>query len=354
MTWAFVVASTSGTHLGDLLGAKSRSLSFPIDAPATAKWTSRGDDPGALLTIELATDLMAYRDGTLMFRGRNGATGDDIDANTHKTTWSSVGYRGFRRLIWPTSTRTFSAVDQATIAWTLISNSQSLADGNLGITNGSTATGTLRDRTYDAGKPIGEAIDELAAVIGGFDWDISPAMVFQLWPSPAYRGTAVGWAAVFGDTISKVKRDVDPATFATDLYGTGGDTTTPITRSAASRGAAGRWESTVSWSDVSVQSTLVQHTEAALAEAENLVPTYQLTVAKGRWSPSDAWLGDTVRFVCHSGRLNVDTTGRIVQVDITIDDDGNEQTVITLDRRPVTLTDRLISTQDRLATLSRR
>jgi hypothetical protein len=355
-TWAWVIAATDGTHLGDLIGAKSRTLSFPINAPATAKWTSRGDDPGALLTIELATDLMAYRNSQLMFRGRVGATGDDIDANTHKVDWSAVSYRGMlaRREIWPTSTKTFTGVDQATIAWTLINDTQALPDGDLGITNGSSATGTTRDRTYEAGKPIGEALDELSQVIGGFDWDISPALEFQLWPAPDYRGATLGWAAVFGDTISRVKRAVDPATFATDLYGTAGDGTTPITRSATSRGPAGRWESTVSWSDVTVQGTLVEHTEASLAEAENLAPSYQLTVAPGTWTPADAWLGDTVRFVCRKGRLNVDTTGRIVQVDITVSDDGDEQAVLTLDRRPVSLVDRLMSTQDRLATLSRR
>jgi hypothetical protein len=38
-------------------------------------------------------------------------------------------------------------------------------------------TGQLRDRVYDPGKSVGELIQELSEVIGGFDWDVvSPSL----------------------------------------------------------------------------------------------------------------------------------------------------------------------------------
>lgn len=354
-TWAWVIADTTGAHRSDLTRAKNRKLSFKVDAAATASWSTTGDDPGAIATTALASDLMVYRNRELFYRGRVNIPKDKVDETTHGVTWSAIDYRGVldRRLIWPGMTTSFTGVDQATIAWTLISQTQTRPEGGLGITNGSTPTGVTRDRDYETGKSLGESIDQLSQVIGGFDWEIGADLQFRVWHPQ--RGSVVPWVADHGGTIADVERDGDSQDFATDLIGYGGEGTTPVVRSVTPpRGPAGRWEATMSWTDVTKQTTLVEHTEAALADMSTLTPSYKLKVKRGAWTPSDAWLGDTVRFICRSGRLDVDTTGRVLQVDIALDEDGGEEVTLTLDRRLPRYEDRLVSMADQIATLSRR
>ena len=192
----------------------------------------------------------------------------------------------------------------------------------------------------------------MSRVIDGFDWDISPDLQFRLW-YPA-RGSSGGWAAVWGDTIRGVERTVDPSGYATDVYATGAESLSPITRSTLGTREAGRWETVASWPDVSVAGTLAEAASATLADAEVVRPAYRLRVSPGAWTPTDAWLGDTHRIVVRRGRLDVDTTGRIVAVDIALDGAGGEDVTLTVDRRPVDLADRLLGMSGRLGTLERR
>ena len=100
--WVYVIAEQDGSEVADLVGARDRRMSWRIDAPATVTWTTTGDDPGALEAHELRRDLIVYRDGQKMFRGRIGATSDRLDTTGHTVTWSAVDYRGLlaRRIIW--------------------------------------------------------------------------------------------------------------------------------------------------------------------------------------------------------------------------------------------------------------
>ena len=76
--------------------------------------------------------------------------------------------------------------------------------------------------------------------------------------------------------------------------------------------------------DVTVATTLQQDADGFVALYGDLEPAYTLTLAPGRWSPADAWLGDTVRVIVRSGRLDVDTSVRITAVGIDVDDNGRE------------------------------
>lgn len=357
--WSFVVADTSGSHLSDLIHAHSRSLTWSLSGPATCSWSTSGDDPGALATVETATDLMAYRDDALMFRGRVGSSQDELDGTKHTITWSAADYQGLldRRLIWEYATTSWTATDQATIAWGLIDGAQTRPNGAMGITNASAPTGVLRDRTYDYGKPVGEALQQLAEVIDGFDWDISPELAFRLWYPT--RGTQRDWAAVYGDTVGKVTRSFDTSTFANYIYGTGGevDGAPLISRVGVTTppGPEGRWDLFQSWSDVTILATLQDHTAALLADSSTIRPTYELTIRQGAWTPDDAWLGDTTPLVIRSGRLDItEPSGRIQQVKIDIDDNDVETVTLSYGRRPVTLVDRLQNSNSKIATLSRR
>lgn len=355
-SWTIEAGTTAGVRATDLLAATDRRFSFRLSAPSTVDFALAGDDPGLAHIVELASDLWISRDSTLLLRARVGPTADALDADRHKVTVSAVDYRGVLagRLVWPGSTTSFTAVDQASIAWQLIADTQALTGGGLGITNASSATGRTRDRDYEVGKRLSEAIDQLGAVIDGFDWDIDPDLAFQLYYPQ--RGTARDLAIVWGDTASQVDRKVDTSDYATALRCSGADSLTPVTRVAAGIATApeGRWETQIGDSDIAKAVTLGDKADAALLERSVILPAYTATLRAGVWSPSTLWLGDTCRVVVRSGRLDVDTTARVVQIDVSVDDNGAETVKVTFDRTPADLSRVLAGMRGRLTDLERR
>lgn len=343
--------------LGEWVDVWGLSVSWDLKGPATAQWKSYGDDPGALQAVETATDALIYRDDKLVFRGRLGPSSDVIDQDDHKVSWSAVDYRGLldRRVVYGFlgTGLSFTNVEQTEIAWALIYSAQEFTSGwvvvpeqgNMGITEATTPTGRRRDRTYVAGKHIGEAITQLSEVIDGFDWEITPELEFKTW-YPG-RGTNRNWVADLGGSVRGVSRRLDTKDYATDSLGIG-DNIKSYNNYVGDRGKGGRWDSSPSWTDVTVQNTLDEHTAAYQADASILRPTYSLDLRRGAWSPDDAWLGDTTRIVIYSGRLAVDTTSRISGIDIKVDDNGEEAVTLTYGRREVTLQDRLRVIEDGL------
>lgn len=362
--WSFVVADTDGTHRSDWIRARNRELEFDLNGPATAKWESDGDDPGAIAASEITSDLLAYRDGQLMFRGRMGSTGDELDENRHTVQWAAVDYRGllWRRNVFFVVSKT--ATEQTAIGWALIDNAQQDTfgaidwGGDMGITDASTATGRTRDRTYSHGKSIGEALTQLGDVIDGFDWDISPNLEYRTWYP--HRGSSAAFAAVHGDTVTRVRREVDTSDYATDVFGYGATnqdtnlTSMYLASAPSSRGPGGHWDANFSNPSVTVAATLQEQTEADRLRRSVITPSYECTLRAGVWAPSVAWLGDTTELHIDSGRLNVHTTGRIVAIRISIGGSGEETVTITYDRRPISQADQLAKVMDLLAALNLR
>lgn len=88
----------------------------------------------------------------------------------------------------------YSDVAQETIAWNLIAHTQAQADGDLQITNGTHAgTSRTRDREFCAlERPnIAEAIESMAELDSGFDFEISPTKVFNTWAPRRGTGASV-------------------------------------------------------------------------------------------------------------------------------------------------------------------
>lgn len=69
---------------------------------------------------------------------------------------------------------TYTGIDQLAIARALVTYAASRPGGDLGIELGAEVSGVLRDRTYSRYDQawIGQRLDELAAVGGGFEWRI--------------------------------------------------------------------------------------------------------------------------------------------------------------------------------------
>jgi hypothetical protein len=321
--WAFVLATAAGEPVAEFLNAQGRSVTWRRDDPAEASLSVLGDDPVAAQINELLSDLLVYRDHRLVFRGRIGATSDTLDGTTHTVQLSAVDYRGLldRRIVH--SAVTYTGVDQSQIAWNLINTSQGLSGGDVGITRGPTWNhGVTRTRNYEAGKSIGEAIQQLGNVIDGFEWEIDPELRFRTWQPQ--RGAARDFVAEYGNTVDSVSRGVDPSEYANVVRFAGDpDTTTAVTEVAADIATRpeGRFEVALGDTELKVQQTIQNRADRQLAVRGVIRPSYSLGLRPGKWQgPDQLWIGDTLRVVVRSGRLDVNTVDRVEEITVSVGD----------------------------------
>lgn len=360
--WRFTATSRMPANepQGDLSDARSRKLAFKLRDTAQLTLAISGRSPQLGWLEELRSDVIAYRwsdaAGAFVprFRGCITQSEDEISPTIHTVTLTATGYRGVldRRSL--RAGLTFAATEQATIIGQLFT----LGDkpfgysGALGLAqafmnpDGSplagNATGVNRDRTYYPGQVIGAAIDNMSTDLPGpFDWGVEPstdhAGVASLWYPQ--RGTTRPFVAEYGATVSDVTRAVSTTAFANYSMVTGATpegATSALFAEAFGDGwndpvayPEGAWMAVTGQPDVSVVATLQQSANGNVALYGDLEPSYTLKMVAGRWSPDDCWLGDTVRLIVQSGRLNVDTSVRITAVAIDIDETGTEAATLT-------------------------
>ena len=356
--WTLVAFLPNGTALSELTDASDRKITARLSDPSTIEWSMRGTDPAAAVIDELATDVIAYRDNVPVIRGRVGPSADDLSGDSHRVTFAAPDYRSLlgRRTVWAGSTNAYLSTDQATIAMDLIADSQALVGGNLGISQGATTlTGRLRDRAYEEGKSLGEAIDQLADVVDGFDWDIGVSLTFDLYYPR--RGRPKDFVAHWGSTVTSLRRSVDPSGYANAVRVSGATGTTAVSSAVADLASRpeGRWEAQVGYTDVSNQSTVAEKAAYELAERSVIRPSYTATLRPGVWQgPGALWLGDECRLVVRSGRLDVNTTVRVHEVAVSADDDGNETVDVTFDRPRSSFVRRVTDAERQVVNLERR
>lgn len=318
-----------------LTAARSRRVTFRLRAPSEASFTLDGDNPQATEITELVTDLHIYRDGERLYRGRVGATRDTADADRHTVDVQTADYRALllRRILYDSDQLSWVATDQADIALELIGETQSRIHGDLGITEGvGNPTGVTRDRNYEPGKPIGEAIQELSEVIDGFDWDINPdtKALDIYYPE---RGTDNGVVLDYGGLVTGFTRAVDPSRYANAVRLNGDELLLAESREAADLGsrAEGRWDAQHGYTTITDQGTLDDRADWHIEQDQLLVPAYTLRLRAGRWEgPDHIWLGDPCQVVLRAGRLEVDTVQRVWEIAVSLGDSGEEDVQVTL------------------------
>ena len=93
----------------------------------------------------------------------------------------------------------------------------------------------------------------------------------------------------------------------------------------------GIWATAEEDTSIVEQSELQARATARLQELELLTPTYTVDLVRGFWQgPDHIWLGDTVRLILRSGRVQEDVSLRVTGVDVTVGDDGSEDVSLTV------------------------
>jgi len=377
----------SATGVGEIVDARSRRLEIGWNTPAKLSFTVDGRSPAAAEVLELATECMAWRDGTLMFRGVVTQSEDTVSEQAHTVNFACHDYLAIltRRFLTPPAPLVYTQTDQDTLVADLVNRANTTTSGN-GATSfvpGSrlplvvrqlnpdgtaraALSGQLRDRTYEGQTSIGQAITDLAGVINSYDVDVwSNAGAdgydwLRLW-YPSRGVTRNDMVLQYGATVASFTRAVNSTDYANYWRALGNQTTQGAPQMYADRWNAdannvsvtpvGLWPDGSNESDVSVQATLNDKAAGALNTAGVLVPSYTLALRPGAPIPN---LGDTVPLLIRSGRLNVTTTIRVLAINYAISDDADELVELTVGRPVLTLTSLFVKQRRDIDALARR
>jgi hypothetical protein len=376
----------SDTGIGELVEARSRRLDQSWNQPAQFTFTIDGHSQGAALIQELRQDIIVWRwDVTQgkdipFFRGPIAQSEDQINENGHVVTVTCHDYLAMYGRRFLTSTLTVTQQDQDLLVNSLVqmgarslTNSAGASlypgitlpfngatkvnpDGSARTSLSNTLGAPLRDRTYFGQQFLDQAIDNLATVISGFDYDVLPRSDLNGYDTfriffPVQGVTRSDFALVYGSNVAEITRTVNSSDFANyeRVLGNNGveDGSLPQVYSEAQTsdatagqvGSVGVWMSGENASDVAIQSTLDSKAQGDLAQASLLVPSYTLQLTPGWYVPGTPNMGDVVPFVINSGRLAINTTIRIVGISYSIGDDGQEDVALTVGRPTVSFTE---------------
>jgi hypothetical protein len=336
-TWKFAVGPASFGADTELTAATGRRVTVRLGQASDASFNINGRHEQASAVDELVSDLWAYRDGSLLHRGRIGTTSDVVSADAHACTFTAPDYRALleRRYLYDEDKLSYVQEDEASIAWQLVQLTQGRAGGDLGITRGSgQTTGFKRDRLYPAGKGIGESISQLGDLDGGFDWEIDPELKLNIF-NPE-RGRATNEVLEFGGAVDSFTRAFTPAEYGNAVRASAAaDPRAPEYRAVADIATRpeGRFEIERGFPDILEQSTLVAKADYLIADAQVLRPTYTLTLKAGRYpGPEKLWLGDTCKVVLRSGRLDESSQQRVMEISFEPTGEDSETVRVTVGR----------------------
>lgn len=272
------IATTGGAVLAEVTDFGGWTLTENLDDGCSISFDTRGDSAAALNIDELASDVLLSQNTTLLHRMRIvgvsqtwGPSGeDDVAAQ-------AVCYRRLLKKAHVRTVQTFAGVSQGTIVWDLIQHAQAATGGNLGITLNSAGPAVLRDRTYEAGKNIFDAISELTQVSNGLTWEISPTLALTVSQPSAYPTNTM--PLEMGGIARSMSRPSSASQFANAVIVSGdAQTTVPYVAATAGIGTdpRGRWERFASFSDISIQATLVEQGDGLLEESISPASTWTI------------------------------------------------------------------------------
>lgn len=331
----------AGVARGELR-ALDAALTLRLDEPSDLVLRVNGLSTEAALLQPLESDILVYRDGVKVMRCVVGAVQDTLDAQGHYVDVNAVDYRGRldRRILLADSNH--NNEPDVDIAWDLIQDAQSATGGGMGISLGAVPTGVNRKLTFLAGETVRGAIDRIANVDNGFEWDIDPELQFVAWR--AARGENRGRVLDYGGLAAAVRVNTDPTLFANAVRVVGDSTTAASVQTDIVAGV-GRWDTETNLPTIDDQDLVDATAARVLTDGATDWVAYEVLLRDAlgvqQWNGlGDIGLGDTVRLVVRSGRLDVNEDLRVRTLNVRLDGNGGEFVTLQLGGRRRRVDDR--------------
>ena len=325
-------AWNDASTIREIRAATNRKLTLRLRAPSTLSFSVSGDHPQAAMIQELVTDVQVNDGATAVFWGRCFQATDTAGDSKFTTNFTFMDYRQVlaRRELRQADTVMGGALektylgDQGALVGALLGAAQARANGNYGITQGVGATtGVSREILLRVGDSIGDTIQDISELSSGFDWDVSPGKLLNVYyPN---RGLNNGVGLEYGKTVQSFTRTKASGAFANDTLATGGSATIPASYTSGTVGAdaMGRWDVTESFPSISIQATLASRATFIGQQKAQLLPTYNVQLVPGFWKgESHIGRGDTVRLRVKRGRVNDNALFRVNDISVELGNDG--------------------------------
>lgn len=336
--WQVVIGQNNIGPQYELTTVSQRALSYHLTDSASFTFTMNGYDPALKYIVELVTDVWVYRNGVLMFRGRIASAGDQLDgeADTYTVNITAFDYREWlsRQLLQPSHKWSWKQQTQAQIIKDMFTYCVS---GQSGI-HPTFTIDTSRMPTTKVNFDVtpGTSIKETLGTMAGFGWQVFPnsSMGITLQAiSPYFYNYNDNFVLSFGGTISTIARTYDTGGYANSVVYTGDMNLAPIQSDVSGIASLlqGRLGLCLS-NPAIIDKTHLASAAASAATAQLAVaPSWSCGLKPGAWqSSTDAWIGDICRFIVKKGRLAVDASYRITDIDLGINDDSTKADDVTM------------------------
>jgi hypothetical protein len=351
---SFVLCSYTGEPIGEVLGASQRKLSRRRNTPGVATIQLQLHDAQALLVQPGLSRLKIYRSATPAELALNPAAAkqlvwygslpaENVEEDTDNGTLTAIFWDPRWVLLnrFLQSPASFAATDQGSIVWQVV-NTQNLRQDTW-LRQGSTTTGIVRDRTYDAGKNVAALIDDMTKVTSGLDLDVVPIDGYTTFSDRrmgtlntyARQGTDKPNTLLYimrerggsggGGNIMGLKRTYAPLLNSSTQQGTDPDGVASAQTYAIATGFD-LLETYDTASDAFTATGLLE--KAAGVVSENVALRQILTIGSTTWEAplpfADYDLGDTIRLSARVGRVVLDRVSmRVDGYDVEADQEGN-------------------------------
>jgi hypothetical protein len=302
-------------------------------------------------TIPGRTAVYVDRDGVLVWGGVIWSREyNSADQHLKLSAREFESYFERRRIL---TNQTFTAVDQLTIAQTLVNQSQAITGGNVGIvvpTNTSGVTVTKTYYTYEY-KTLYSALLDLSRATDGFDFNVRVAYdgggnptksLVMSYPKSGTRYSATNPSGLVFEfpagNVVEYSYPEDASIAANNVYAVGaGSNEGKLTATGVdSTKVTDGWpllEDSVNYSDIT-DSTLLQKLANGQVAAVAYPPTTLRLVTPPSQNPvlGTYFIGDDIRIRITDDRFptGLDATYRLVALNVTPGENGPERATLTL------------------------
>ncbi len=344
MQWSFAATDRVGANRA-FLEARGFELTRRQNSFADARFSldRQGDAAGKAAEVQSGSRaLAAWRETDagvqVMFRGQIHTPVDEMDGDSASVTATAADPIWWLQHRYVRSDVTFTGQDAGSgIAWPLISTQNGYETTHLA--SGVIDSSVNRDRTYQAGQQVGDALSNLANVENGFFFKARPvdglgatfALLDVSYPNSGVY--APGAVFEFGrgtaGTIDAVPTiEEAPPVNRVTVFGDSSATVPAVAQDVASIATYGLVERIVTFSDVVVQATLQAYANELLRPEP--AKTFSFSCAPSPLSPApllgvDFNVGDTVRVRVDEWRASIDATCRVIAATVAVDDDGRSE-----------------------------
>lgn len=237
------------------------------------------------------------------------------------------------------STWYYSNTDAGSIAWGLINESQNETNGDFGITQGNIQTSVNRDRKEYDYDNIRDAIIALSEVENGFDFEITPEKVFNVY-YPKIGQSKPDVVFTFPGNIRSLSFGRDGGLMGNQIIavgsGFGDDRTQQIVDDTVLQSAYNLRQRVITRNNVQTEATLLEHANEELRVRKSFldIPVVELD---GNIDPQFGSydIGDEVE-IDISEQLEifspVNGKFRIEEIRLTVDSNGQEIVKLALSR----------------------